>query len=98
MAEGLDVVVGAGFLGAELVAGKAEDGEVIAVFFLEGFVEFFEAFVLWGETAFGGGVDDEDDFSFVAFEGDRGAFFCWTRWLVHFADPEDNGARSRRTI
>ena len=98
MAEGLDVVVGAGFLGAELVAGKAEDGEVIAVFFLDGFVEFFEAFVLWGEAAFGGGVYDEDDFSFVAVEGDGVAFFCWTRSLGQFANAKDDGGRGRRTI
>jgi hypothetical protein len=52
LAEGLDVIVGAGFLGAELVAGEAEDSEIIAVFLLDGFVEFLKAFVLWGETAF----------------------------------------------
>ncbi len=39
------------------------------------FVEGFEAFELGGEAAFGGGVDDEDDFAFGADEGVGLAFF-----------------------
>ena len=35
---------------------------------LDGIVEFLEAGELWGEAAFGGGVDDEDDFASVLGE------------------------------
>jgi len=47
-----------------LVAGEAEDCEGVGVFFSEGFVEGFEGGELRGEAAFGGCVDDEDDFAF----------------------------------
>lgn len=53
-------------MATELVAGEAEDGEVFGMFGFDGLVEGFEAFELWREAAFGGGVDDQDDF---AFEG-----------------------------
>lgn len=48
----------------ELVAGEADDREVVRVAGFQGLVEFLEAFELRGETAFGGRVDDEDDFAF----------------------------------
>ncbi len=47
-AEGLDLLVGAGLLRAEVVGGEAEDDEA-GVF--EAGVEVFEGFVLWGEAA-----------------------------------------------
>jgi hypothetical protein len=37
---------------------------------------------LRGEAAFGGGVDDEDYFSFVRVEGVGLAFFCWEGWVL----------------
>lgn len=40
-------------------------------------VEFLEAFELRREAAFGGGVDDEDDFVLQGGEGVGLAFFCW---------------------
>ena len=45
-------------MGAELVAGEAEDDELVRVRGVDGFVDFFETFVLWCEAAFGGSVDD----------------------------------------
>ena len=77
MAEGLDVIIGAGFLAAELIAGETENREVFGVFLFYGFVELLKPFVLWREAAFGGGIDDEDDFVFVAFEGDWLPFLWW---------------------
>lgn len=66
LAEGLDVIVGAGVLAAELVAGKSEDGELFGVALLQGLVELFEAFKLRGEATLGRGVHDEND---LALEG-----------------------------
>jgi len=63
-------------LPAELVAGETEDLEVVAVTGFEGFIDLLQAFVLRGETTFGGGVDDEEDFAFVFGEGDGFASFC----------------------
>jgi len=54
----LDVVVGARVLVVELVAGEAEEGEVVRVFGGQGFVNRFETSELRGEAAFGGGVDN----------------------------------------
>jgi hypothetical protein len=70
LAEALDLVVGAGLLAAELVAREAEDDEVVGVLLLDLVPDFFEPGVLGREAAFGGGVDDEDDFAFVVGEGD----------------------------
>lgn len=58
----MDGIVVARILPRELIAGKAEDDEVVFVAVGDFLVEFFETFELWGEAAFGGGVDDEDDF------------------------------------
>ena len=57
---------GAGFLGAELVAGEAADDEALALVL---HIKGFEGFVLGGEAAVGGDVDDEDDFAGVGLEG-----------------------------
>ena len=63
--EGLDGVIVAWVLLHELVAGEAEDGEFVArVGGGDFLVEGFKAGELWGEAAFGGCVDDEDDFAF----------------------------------
>ena len=51
LAEALDVVVGAGLLAAELVAGEAEDDKVVAVLLAHGLVQGLEAGVLRGEAA-----------------------------------------------
>lgn len=50
---------------SELIAWKPENGEFSGTFLLDGFVEFFEAGELRREAAFGGCVDDEDDFALV---------------------------------
>lgn len=47
------------------------------MFSLDGFVEFLETFELRGETAFGGCVDDEDDFAFVGGQGVGVSFLCF---------------------
>ncbi len=59
----------AGFLSAEIVAGKAENDEAVVFVFA---VEGFEAFVLFGVAAFAGDVDDEQDFAFIFGEGGDG--------------------------
>jgi hypothetical protein len=69
-AEGGDFFGGAGFLLGEVVGGEAKDDEA-AVFVL--LVEGFEGGVLRGEAAFGGYVDDEEDFAGVVGEGGGGA-------------------------
>lgn len=73
LAELLDLVVGAGVLAAELVAGEAEDGEVVRVLLLDGLVQALEALELRREAALGGGVDDEDDLALEGVEGEGGA-------------------------
>lgn len=72
----MDLVVGTGVLAAELVAGEAEDCEGVRVFGLNGLVKGFEALELWGEAAFGGGVDGQDDFAFEGGEGEGVALLC----------------------
>ena len=57
-AEGLDGVVVAGVLLHELVAGEAQDDELVRVGGFDFLVEGLEAFELGGEAAFGGRVDD----------------------------------------
>ena len=59
----------------ELVAGEAEDDELVGVGGGNGFVEGFQGGELRREAAFAGGVDDEDDFVFEVGEGVGLAFF-----------------------
>ena len=66
-AEFLNFLVGAGFLGAEVVGGEAEDDEA-SIF--EAGVEGFEGLVLWGEAALRGYVDDEENFAAVVGESE----------------------------
>src|ERR1017187_4879841 len=70
LAKRLDVVVVAGLLVAELVAGKAEDFESEVVIFR---VNLLQALVLGRESALAGGVDDEQDLALVGGEGLLGA-------------------------
>ena len=70
-AELLDVLVGAGFLAAEVVAGEGEDGEAVL---FEGFVELLKLGVLLGVATLGGDVDDEHDFAFIRLQGGVLAF------------------------
>lgn len=65
-----------------MVAGEAEDEELVRVGGGDFFVQGFEAFELRGEAAFGGGVDDEDDFAFGVDERVGLAFFCEKRELI----------------
>lgn len=76
-AEALDGVVVAGVLLHELVAGEAQDDEAVRVLGLDLLVELLETFKLRREAAFGGGVDDQDDFVLEAGEGIGLAFLCW---------------------
>jgi hypothetical protein len=61
---------------AELVAGETEHDELVGVLFRHLLVEAFEVGELRREAAFGGGVDDEDDFAGVLRERVGRAFFC----------------------
>lgn len=65
LAEGLDVVVGAGLLTTKLVAGETENDKVVGVLLPKVLVELLEAGVLWGKTALGGSVDDEHNLALV---------------------------------
>jgi hypothetical protein len=58
LAELLDIVIGAGLLVAELVAGEAENDEVVWVLLVDGLPQLLKAGVLRGEAALGGRVDD----------------------------------------
>jgi hypothetical protein len=71
----LDVVIGAGVLVVELIAGEAEEGKVVGVVLRDCLVEGLEGFELRGEATFGGGVDDEEDFVAVLGEWVGLAFF-----------------------
>ncbi len=62
-AELADLLFAAGFLSAELVAGKAQDGEAI---FVEIFVERLQPGILRGEAALAGGVDDQKHLSAIS--------------------------------
>lgn len=84
LAELLDLVVGARLLARKLVAGEAEDDEVVAVLLADRGVQLLEARVLARQTAVGGRVDDEDDLAFVVGEGDFVAAF-WRGELIRFA-------------
>jgi len=64
------------FLATKLVTRETKDDELIWVGRGDLLVQRLEALVLGREAAFGGGVYDEDDFAFVVFEGDGGAFLC----------------------
>jgi hypothetical protein len=76
LAEGLDIIVGAGVLAAELVARETEDGEVFRVLRLEFLVELLEAFELGSEAALGCSVDDQDSFALERGEGEGLSFLC----------------------
>lgn len=69
LAELLDVVVGAGLLATELVAGEAENDKVLRVLLLELGPELLETSILGSEAALGGCVDNEDDLALVVGEG-----------------------------
>jgi hypothetical protein len=76
LAELQDLVVRARVLAVELVAGEAEQDELVGVLCRDLLVEGFEASELRREAAFGGGVDDEDYFAGVLREGIVCTFFC----------------------
>ncbi len=67
LAEGGDLVVGSGLLAGEVVGREGEDLEAVG---LAALVELFEGFVLGGEAALGGGVDDQQ--GLAAIVGERG--------------------------
>jgi len=64
------------FLTTELVTRETKDDKLIWVGRGDLLVQRLEALVLGREAAFGGSVYDEDDFAFIDFEGDSGAFLC----------------------
>ncbi len=64
-AKGGDLFVAAGFLSHEVVGGKGEDDKSLVAI---GFIELLESFVLAGESAAAGGIDDEEGFSLVSSE------------------------------
>lgn len=81
-AEVLDLLVGAGLLAAELVAGEADDCEVVGVLLLDLLVDGLEVLVLVGEAALGGGVDDQDDLALVIGQRDFVVGGCEDNALV----------------
>ena len=81
-AEFFDLFIGAGFLAAEVVAGKAEDGEAV---FFEFLVQGLELFVLLGIAALGGDIDDEHDFAFVGLQAGVLAIDVFERDLIQGA-------------
>lgn len=76
LAEALDVVVGAGLLGAELVAREAQDDKVVAVLGPHVLVQLLQARVLRREAALGRRVDHQHHLALVVGEGDLGAALC----------------------
>ena len=61
VAECLDILVGAGFLSAEIIGRETYNNQFVFV----SFVQFFQFFVLWGKTTLGGCVNDEYFFALV---------------------------------
>ena len=66
----MDLLVGAGSLIAELVAGDVDDLQSLVVILL---VHLFEGLVVGREAAAGRGVDDEKDLALELGEGDLGS-------------------------
>jgi len=86
LAEALDLLVGAGVLATELVAGEAKNDKVVRVLLLEALVELLEALELGGEAALGGGVDDQNDLALVLLKGlDLAALCGWGSQIVSHA-------------
>ena len=87
----------------ELVAGEAEDDEVIRVLFFDFLVECFKSFELRREAAFGGCVYDEDDFVFERGKRVGLAFLWWwvswcscvKRWGIQSREGKRGGLLSR---
>ena len=63
----LDLRVGAGFLTHELVGRERQDLEPLFLVLLVG---GFESFVLRGQTALAGRVDDQENVTLILREGD----------------------------
>lgn len=79
-----------------MVAGEAEDEELVGVTGCYFFIEGFEAIELWGEAAFGGSVDDENDFAFEVDEGVGITLFCEEEVISGMSEKEKG--EGRRTI
>lgn len=72
-AELCDLFVRAWGLSTKLVTRDVEDFETCGFVAL---IEGFELLILRGETAFGGGIDDEQNLAFILREGHGFAFFA----------------------
>lgn len=77
LAEGLNLVIGARVLAAELIAWESEDGKVFWVLRLEVLVKLLQAFKLRSKAALRCCVDDQDDLAVERREGERCALFCF---------------------
>ena len=64
-AEALNLLVGAGLLTQELVARKSQYLQTLVLVLL---IQGLKAFVLWGQSAFAGHIDDEQHLAFVAVQ------------------------------
>lgn len=77
LAKLLDRVVAAWILAAELIAGEAEDCEVVSVRGFQLLVQLLESLELRCEAALARCVYHQDDFSFERGQGEGIAFFCF---------------------
>ena len=83
LAKLLDVIVGAGLLVAELVAGEAEDDKFVGVLGIDRLPERLKLLVLRSKAALGGRVDDQDDLALVVAQGNLDVPFCgWLEWAA----------------
>ncbi len=88
--EGLDLLVAAGLLGVELVAGEAQDHETLSLVFL---IKLFQTRVLRGKAAFAGHVHDQQYLALVFGQGNHVAvdiphFERINRVGLHFVRPK----------
>jgi hypothetical protein len=77
--EGLDITGGAGFLLAELVAGKTQDHQTLIGVLG---VEFLQALVLGGKTALAGSIHDQQNVVLEGAEGDGLPFQAGGREVI----------------
>ena len=76
----MDLVIGTRCLIGELVARKVQDLQTL---FFQFFIHGFQRLIVRSKAAAGGGVDDQQDFSFIVGEGDLVAASVFYLKIVH---------------